>query len=222
MIFTSRLYSGVADLQSILDLLVAVRPAERITDFPSVVDLRELLALPVVRDNTRLWFDADDRLIGFAFVDHYNNLCFESADPGIETEIVDWGGQCIRRAMQATGESLTLYASCCDDHTDRIALLERHGFIRKALCSRHMARSLHDPIPMPQIMESFRIRHVAGEHEVDALVALHRAAFGTEAMTVEERLAMMRAPDYDAALDLVVVAPDGQLAAYCMCLISQE
>ena len=130
MIFTSRLYSGVADLQSILDLLVAVRPAERITDFPSVVDLRELLALPVVRDNTRLWFDADDRLIGFAFVDHYNNLCFESADPGIETEIVDWGGQCIRRAMQATGESLTLYASCCDDHTDRIATIHAKEYRR--------------------------------------------------------------------------------------------
>ncbi len=205
-----------------LDLLVAVRPAERIAGYPSAVDLRELLALSVVQDNTRLWFDADDQLVGFALVDHYNNLCFEFEDSGIEAEIVDWGVQCIRRAMQATGEALTLDASCRADNTERLALLERHSFIREAQHSVHMVRSLHKPIPTPQLPAGFSIRHVTGEHEVEALVTLHRAAFGTETMTVEERLAMMRTPDYDVELDLVAVAPDGQLAAYCMVLISQE
>ncbi|MBN2393830.1 MAG: GNAT family N-acetyltransferase [Anaerolineae bacterium] len=219
---TTRLYSGTTDLQSMLDLLVAVRPAERVAGYPSAVDLHELLALPAVQDNTRLWFDAGDRLVGFALVDHYNNLCFEYEDPGIEAEVIDWGMQCICRAMQATGEELTLDASCSTDNTERLALLERHGFIREAQYSVHMARSLHEPIPTPQLPAGFSIRHVMGEHEVEALVALHRAAFGTETMTVEERLAMMHTPDYDAELDLVAVAPDGQLAAYCMCLISQE
>jgi mycothiol synthase len=221
-ILTNRSYSSPADLQSMLDLLVAIRPAERIAGYPSAVDLRELLALPAVQDNTRLWFDAGDRLVGFALVDHYNNLCFEYEDPGIEAEVIDWGVQCIRRAMQATGEELTLDASCSADNIERLALLERHSFIRESKCSLHLVRSLHEPIPAPQIPAGFSIRHVAGEHEVEALVALHRAAFGTETMTVEERLAMMRVPDYDAELDLVAVAPDGRLAAYCMCLISQE
>jgi mycothiol synthase len=225
-ILTSRIYSGATDLQSMLALLVAVRPAERITDFPGVVDLRELLALTTVQDNTRLWFDDVDRLVGFAFVDHYDNLRFEfdphATPPGIEWEVVAWGVACIRRAMQARGESLTLDASCREDDTVRIALLERHGFVRQVLRSLHMVRSLHDPIPAPQIPAGFSIHHVTGEHEVEALVALHRAAFGTEEMTVEERLAMMRVPDYDAELDLLAVAPDGQLAAYCMVSISQE
>ncbi len=219
---TSRLYSGSQDLQSMLALLLAVRPAERIADSPSAVDLRELLALPAVQDNTRLWFDAARRLVGFAIVDHYNNLLFEFSDPGIEAEIVDWGVQCIRRAMQVTGEALTLDASCSADNTDRLALLERHGFIQETQYSVHMTRSLHAPIPAPQLPPGFSIRHVTGEHEVEALVALHRAAFGTENMTVEERLAMMRVPDYEPELDLVVVAPDGRLAAYSMVSISQE
>lgn len=180
----------------------------------------------MVQDNTRLWFSADDRLVGFAFVDHYQNLRFEFdpqvVSPGIESETVVWGEACIRRAMQASGESLTLNASCRDDDTDRIALLEWHGFVQKALHLLHMTRSLHEPIPTPQLPKGFSIRHVTGEHEAEALVALHHAAFGTEAMTVEERLAMMRVPDYDAELDLVAVAPDGRLAAYCMCSISQE
>lgn len=219
---TSRSYSGAADLHAMLDLLGVVKPAERRGNSPSEVDLRELLALTAVQNNTRLWFDADERLVGFAFVDHYANLCFEFTEPGIEAEIVDWGVQCIRRDIEAEGEALTLDASCGEDNANCIALLERHGFIRQALRSLHLVRSLHEPIPAPQLPAGFSIRHVTGEHEVDALVALHRAAFGTENMTVEERLAMMRTPEYDAELDLVAVAPDGRLAAYCMVSISQE
>ncbi len=52
---TSRPYSGPADLHSMLDLLVAVRPAERRGNSPSKVDLRELLALTAVQSTT-LWF----------------------------------------------------------------------------------------------------------------------------------------------------------------------
>ena len=33
---------------------------------------------------------------------------------------------------------------------------------------------------------------------------------------------MMHLPDYDAELDLVVAAPQGRLAAYCMCAIHRE
>ena len=209
-----------------INLLVAVRPADRITDYPSPVDLREILALSNVRDNTRLWFDAEGQIVGFALVDHYNNLRFEinsqAAHPDTELEMVSWGEECIRRAMQERSESLTLDASCRDDDAERIALLERHGFVRQEMRSLHMVRSLDGPIPRPQVPAGFGIRHVAGEQEVKALVGLHRAAFGTEKMTVEERLAVMRVPEYDAELDLLAIAPDGRFAANCMCSISRE
>lgn len=223
---SSRIYSGTKDLQSMIDLLIAVRPADRITDFPSIVDLREVLALSNVQDNTRLWFDAGGQMIGFAFVDPYNNLHFEldrqAASPGIESEIVSWGVACIKRTLEKGNESCTLDASCRDDDAERIALLERHGFVRQELRSLHMVRPLDEPIPAPQVPTGFIIRYVAGEHEAEALVALHRAAFNSENMTVEERLAMMRVPEYDAELDLLAVAPDGRFAAYCMCSISRE
>lgn len=209
-----------------LDLLVAVRPADRITEYPGLVDLRELLALRAVQEQTRLWFGAEGEMIGFAFVDPYSNLWFEAdpmaADPDLESEMITWGVEVIRRSMAEHGESWTLDASCRDDDRERIALLERHGFVRQEIRSLRMVRPLDDPIPTPQAPAGFSIRHVAGEQEVSALVALHRAAFGSENMTVEERLAMMRLPDYDPELDLVAVAPDSRLAAYCMCSISQE
>lgn len=225
-IFRNRTYGEAKELQSMINLLLAVRPADRVTDYPSIIDLREMLALSNVQEKTRLWFDAHNQMIGFAFVDPYHNLRFEfdeqAAHLSIEPEIVSWGIECIRRAMQESGESVTLDASCQADNTRRIALLEQHGFVRQEIRSLHLVRPLNEPIPTPQMPAGFSIRHLAGEQEAKALVTLHRAAFGTKNMTVEERLAMMRVPDYEAALDLLAIAPDGSLAAYCICSISQE
>jgi mycothiol synthase len=59
------------------------------------------------------------------------------------------------------------------------------------------------------------MRRVTGEDEVEALVSLHRAAFGTDNMAIEERLAIIRAPNYAPDLDLVAIAPNGELCAFC-------
>jgi ribosomal protein S18 acetylase RimI-like enzyme len=85
-----------------------------------------------------------------------------------------------------------------------------------------MARSLDEPIPEPQFPEGFVLRPLAGEGEVAAYVALHRAAFGTENMTVERRLAIVRNQGYIPELDLVAAAPDGTLAAFCVCSVEAE
>ena len=221
----SRLYTGAQDRDSMIELLTAARTADRITDYPSIVDLHEELAVRRVRDQTRLWFDGEE-LVAFAFVDSYNTLCFEfssdSASPGITSEIVAWGVACIRRTTQDRGESSALHASCRADDSERIALLRRHQFLKKEIQTLQLVRSLAGPIPTPRIPAGFCIRHVAGEQEVAALVALHRAAFGTQNMTVEQRLAMMRVPDYDPELDLLAISPEGRFAAYCMCSINQE
>jgi mycothiol synthase len=224
--FASRLYAGAADLQAMIDLLVAVRPASRITDYPGIVDLHELLGTPTVRANTRLWEDADGQLVGFACVDTYNNLWFEIAPRacggGIESQMIAWGVERVRDVIQQHCEPITLDTSCRDEDTGRIVLLKQHGFVIQAVRSLHMIRLLDEPIPAPRVPAGFVVRHVAGEQEVEPFVALHRAAFGTEYMTVEGRLAMLRAPEYDPELDLVAVAPNGTFAANCMCSISQE
>lgn len=85
-----------------------------------------------------------------------------------------------------------------------------------------MRRSLHRPLPSPLLPSGFTIRALAGDHEVVDLVALHQAAFHTQYLTVADRHAMMHAPGYELNRDLVVVAPDGSLAAYCTCWVSTE
>jgi ribosomal protein S18 acetylase RimI-like enzyme len=60
---------------------------------------------------------------------------------------------------------------------------------------------------------------MGGEAEIEAYVALHRRAFGTDNMTIEYRRAIMSAPDYLPELDLVAVAPNSDLAAFCVCQV---
>jgi hypothetical protein len=53
-----------------------------------------------------------------------------------------------------------------------------------------------------------------GAGEVEACVALHRAAFDSRNMTVEWRARILVRPEYRSELDCVAVAPDGRLAAF--------
>ena len=221
-----RQFFGECDLQLMTDLLVSIRSPDQMAEYPSPTDLREVLSLTEIQENTRLWFDADGQCVGFAFVDNYHNLRFEydpeEVNPDIELEIVDWGEQCIRRVIKKYAEPLMLDVSCRDDDRARIAFFERYGFVMQEVHSLHMARSLTGPIARMKLPAGFKIRRVTGEQEVPALVALHRSAFSTDHMTIEERLAMMRVQEYDPDLDLVITEPEGQLAGYCMCSISQE
>lgn len=220
---TNRVYAGAEDLRQMIDLLSEVRAPERIAGYPSPADLREMLCLPAIQANTRLWFEKG-RIAAFALVDSYNNLLFEyrQAQAGLEAELVGWGVECVKRAPHEGEEPPTLDASCREEDAGRVALLERHGFVKQAVRSLHLTRPLGEPIPAPTLPAGFEIRALKGREEVEDWVRLHRAAFGTEHMTVEERLAMMSGPDYDPDLDLVMAGPDGRLAAYCMGQIFRE
>ena len=62
--------------------------------------------------------------------------------------------------------------------------------------------------------EGFVIRPLGGIEEVDAYVDLHQSVFESRNMTREWRMRTLDRPEHDPDLDLVVVAPDGRLAAF--------
>ncbi|MBN1259372.1 MAG: GNAT family N-acetyltransferase [Anaerolineae bacterium] len=222
----NRPYQSIRDLQAMSDLLAAVRPPAWLTEYPSLVDLQELFGQEGTASRTRLWESPEQGLIGFALVDAYNNLLFEVVDhPGREavvTEMAAWGCEVVRQAGASQDEPVTLDASCREDDGERLALLKRQGFLPVEGKTVVMVRALTGPAPAPRVPEGFAIRPLRGEAEVPALVALHHAAHSEAQLTVEERLSWMRVSEYDPALDLVVVSPDGELVAYCMASLSEE
>jgi ribosomal protein S18 acetylase RimI-like enzyme len=85
-----------------------------------------------------------------------------------------------------------------------------------------MIRPLTKSIPDRELPPGFIIRALAGTEEADGVAAMHRAAFGTNYMTTERRLAIMDTSEYDPSLDLVVVAPDGVIVANCICSVRED
>lgn len=208
-----------SDIQLMRDLI------DHLPHNSTIVDFEETMCLASVRARTRLW-QVNGHVVGFAFVDDYNNLRFEIAaharSARLEDEIIAWGVTCVKQRNAQTGAGHTLDAAFSADNTWQIAMLERGGFERASQRTLGYARSLHEPVVTQAFPAGFSLRRVAGEHEVERLVALHRAAFGTENMTVAQRMAIMQAPGYEAELDLVAMAPGGELAAFCICSIEDE
>ena len=220
---TSRIYKDEKDFQIILDLIARVRPPAYLNDFPGKVDLEEKFATAAVCANTKLWFE-DDQPIAWACVDEYNNLLWELDNPyeeWIGAELVEWGASCIRKKL-ANGESSTLDTNCREDYTARISFLQRHGFQQTGDTNVAMTRSLFTPIPDPVLPQGFAIRPIKGVEEAAAVATMHRAAFGTEYMTTENRLIIMNTSEYDPTLDLLAIAPNGDIAAYCSCSVNNE
>jgi len=220
---SSRLYEGEKDFQTMLDLMNRIRPAIHANDFPVKVDIEENLAVEEIRTNVKLWID-DGQPVGWAYVDDSHNLYWELEKQYTESvgaEMVAWGETCVRKNLE-TGETSTLDASCREDYKERLDFLNQQGFRQTETVTVHMKRNLSEPIPEFELPDGFQIRSVKGTEEAESIASTHRAAFGTEYMTTENRLIIMNTSEYDPLLDLVVVAPDGTIAAYCTCSVNQQ
>jgi hypothetical protein len=93
---SSRAYTGSRDLQAML-ALVKARPLDQVADFPGIIDLQEMLAVPKIQASTRLWTNPAGQLAAFAILDGDQTsaaLIFEIAsgwkDAGLETQVMDW------------------------------------------------------------------------------------------------------------------------------------
>jgi GNAT superfamily N-acetyltransferase len=185
----------------------------------ALTDFEEVIQLEAVQKRTRLWRQGDE-LVALALVDNFNNLFFEitseKTNPELEDSIVDWGVTCQKTLNQQHNRSDTLDACVRADASLHLRVLQDHGFIASATRSLKYRLSLNAPLVEAPLPAGFVIRPVYGESEVEALVSLHRAAFGSEAMTVEERLSIMRSPHYCPELDLVACDGNEILAAFCI------
>ena len=76
-----------------------------------------------------------------------------------------------------------------------------------------------DDVKLP---DGFHIRPLNGASEVDDYVNLHQAVFQSKNMRIEWRQQTLQRPEYIPELDLVIVAPNGQLAAFCICWLAQN
>ncbi|MDX2217362.1 MAG: GNAT family N-acetyltransferase [Oculatellaceae cyanobacterium bins.114] len=234
-----RPYAGDTDLQAIADLLNHCAAVDQLDQYYTPTELRVEFNDPLLDQSRdlRLWYDETDRLIGFtqiwvpqATTDVDGWLWFrvhpEVRGSHIETDMMAWGEQRLREIGRLKGIPVHLRVGCRSDQLDTIRLLEKAGFTvdRQFLT---MIKSLIPPIPEPQVLEGFTIRHCQGLGDVTAWVEAYNQSFidhwNHHPLTVEEHSYWLENnPNYCSELDLVAIAPDGTFAAFCSCYINRE
>ncbi len=198
-----RPYAGRADVQRLVDFLVVCRAAEPRGDYPHIGDLLWSSRDPALdpERNVLLWETADRRdrnLIGFTKVAPPSVLWIIRPDwkiTNLPRRGFDWGMTRLQEIAVQRGEPLRVEAQARDDNGEKIAFLEREGFIRSDRYSVELVRSLDGPSQPPQLPPDFRMRSGPEAHEVDDYVSMHRDAWGprsTYSAAVHEHMAATR------------------------------
>jgi mycothiol synthase len=168
-----------------------------------------------------LWEDGDGHLLAVAMLYppryHGYELVVHPHHRGgeLESAPVAWSERHVWALMQSAGvEGASVGTDVADCDPVRRDVLLRHGYISSGEPSFfYTVRSLLEPLPDSVLPEGFVIRSAAGEYEADALGDVHSGAFGSH-WPPGDYLRVMRSPAYDMDRELVVVAPDGRLAAF--------
>ena len=166
----------------------------------------------------RLWQTADGKLAGVAWPEADGITLF--AHPhhrNLDEEMLIWAESWRLEAGATELNPLKLIAWGLQTDGPRNSVLHRHGYARTDYHQHwHKMRSLNGPIPEISLPAGYSIRHVRGEEDVEQRVLVHRNAFTRTRVTPNTYRAIMNAPTYRPELDLVVVAPDGSFASFCI------
>jgi mycothiol synthase len=183
-------------------------------------------------ENAALWAGAEGGLLAWAVmqapfwaIDYAIDL---HAEPVLHRDILAWAEGRARQVVGTRYGRPMWFVNVFAGQADRIRDLEAAGYAcqadvgedswSKVLLLRPPGLAIPD-CPLPP---GFVLRPLAGQAEVDAYVDLQRTVFETKNMTVEWRRRSLKQPEYLPNLDLVAVAPDGSLAAFCIAWLEAE
>ena len=229
---------GESDISAMVELINAVAASDGTDDGTSINELRGDLRAPQMdaQRDARLWFTPDGSLVGVSVLwrpasgdplDAFVPITVHPAyrEQGIDDRIVDWAAARMRFLSAERGVRARLLSGAREDQPAKLATLERLGFERAREFVR-MRRALDIPIPEPVLPDGFVLRRLAGADEVPAWVELYNLSFvdhfNHHELTVANRLHWLTEAHYRAEQDLVAVAPDGTLAAFCKCYIDSD
>jgi mycothiol synthase len=226
---TQKKYAEKADQREMIQLArESHRENLHVTDLPYRLSSWALGKV----DNIGLWVDETGRLVAWAVMQTpfwtIDYIVRQDLERELHQNILDWGDQ---RALNLSKTRYGLpawYVNVFTDQVERRQELEKSGFTDQAEAGEEawskvwMERSGQTAAPIYPVPTGYTIRSLVGESEVEAYVELHRAVFGTKNMTTEWRQRTLNHPDYKPELDMVVVTPEGRLAAFCIGWVSQN
>lgn len=236
-LFRARHYAGDTDLQAVCDLLNLCDAVGKLEDNYSLEDLRIELSSPdfdTERD-LRVWHDSEDRLVAFGQMwvpkggkdlDGYLywRVHPEARHSGIEENLFSWAQERMLEVGRERGMAAKIRATARDFDAYSRSVVEAHGMEPVRYWFR-MARPLDEPVPEAQFPEGYTLRHTS-EEDLEAWVECYNQSFidhwTHHPLTIENHKHWLTDSKYRPDLDLVAIAPDGTIAAFCFCLIDPD
>jgi mycothiol synthase len=224
-----REFSGETDKRAMIALAQAFP-----TDNLHVVDLPYRLSSWALDDpdNIGLWVNAEGQLLAWAVMQTpfwtIDYAYHPDTDMNLHQQVLAWAEHRARQVLDTPSGRPCWFAMVFANQMDRIRELEEAGFVSQADVGEDswskvlMQRSAQVSVADCALPAGCIIRPLAGESEVEAYVRLHRAVFESKNMTAEWRARTLRRPEYLSDLDLVAIAPDGRLAAFCVCWLNKN
>ncbi len=216
--YTRRFYQDEADYERMRTLL---QQTYRLTTPPlncTTGDLdwwRATTNDPEVLSKVQLWFDSIGTLVAFLWPGKDQiDVMIRPNHRKLEATILAQAETAYQSAANADSSPLKFRYWSYEVDALRNDLLQSRGYTLTADCLPFHTIQLETLPSAPVLPTGYAIRHVQGEADLEARVAVHRAAFHPSRMTVEKHRAVMSMPTYRPELDLVVTVPDGSFAAY--------
>jgi mycothiol synthase len=181
--------------------------------------------------NARLWLD-EDRLVAWAVMQTpfwtIDVALHPAAPPEFHRDILAWADCRAQELVDSGYGHPAWYINVFEDQASRIKDLEAAGFASQANVGEdswskvYLQRPGQLEVKQFRLPQDFALRPLQGEDEVEAYVELHQSVFESKNMTAAWRRRALHHPAYRPDLDLVVAAPDGRLAAFCIGWLTQS
>ena len=175
----------------------------------------------------RLWYDGD-QLIGYAMISEDPSFDWQLLPDyewcGIEDEAIAWGENLVSELCREDDKTWGggIVSGARQDNQKRFAFLEQHGFHPGGEFSEvNMLRSLNEPIPNSVIPAGYEIRSLSVEDIARRAEIQHDVwqPWTVGNVSQKEYAVLMQLPGYQHDLDIITVAPDGEIASYVNCWI---
>jgi mycothiol synthase len=174
--------------------------------------------LPVA-DNVKI-YEVDGGIQGFILGQPYYNGFDVFVNPSLgKDEFKQLGEEAYRLSRQQMDvigrQEKPVMTDISETDSIRKEIFAELGFSEGEHLLNDTRRDLSEAIPAPELPEGFSIRP-STMADFEQLAAVHSAAFGSNWNAQVYRDEVMAKPGYAPEREMVVVAPDGRFAAFCV------
>lgn len=171
--------------------------------------------------NMQLWKDTEaNKVIGYVwwwendtsyYLAGHHNYKF------IENELLEFAEEKRKILAEDKEDKILFYDGCYEGDKEKAELLKRRGYELTEYYSSFCKRSLEDFIPKLNLPRGYYIRNIKGIEEVELKALATISQKQRENTNIDNYTNLMKeSKTYKKELDLVIINPQGNFAAYAM------